>query len=248
MSETETNFDPFEDETAATDKTPEAEITTETNEADDAEIENEEVDTGDEGSDAGDEASEEGNEEEEVTGKMIPEKRFKAAIKQVTEERDEANRKLAELNKPQAPDKEKDPEGYEYFNRMEASKAVMIEMKPDYDEVIAHYVELSKSNPLLNQAVYKHPIPAKLAYDIAKRDLEIKELDALKKDPELAEFKEWKKNKGKEVVQSSESSKVAASLTSGTGKVPNLNRATNAVPNKATQSEDNDYLFKDCKF
>jgi len=102
--------------------------------------------------------------------KLIPEHRFKAALKKVTDELTAKDEELKQLKTPavEVPDKEADPEGHKRYVRMEASVQVMREMKPDYQDVINHYATLAESNPLLNQAVEDHAIPAKLAHDIAK--------------------------------------------------------------------------------
>lgn len=183
--------------------------------------------------------------------KMIPEHRFKAALKKVTDELEEKTNKLKEYEKPAevvAPDKDTDPEGHDLHIRMEASKSVMMEMKPDYQEVIDHYAEMAADNDLLNQAVAKHPLPAKLAYDIAKRDLEIKDALKLKDSDEFKEFQEWKKTKAvATAAKTEEEQNLGNKINRGLKAVPNLNRSTNASPNRNVRrnsaSEDDD-LFK----
>lgn len=178
--------------------------------------------------------------------KFIPEHRFKAALKKVTEERDAAMSKLAEHEKPepiQVPDKETDPEGYSLHMRMEQSQAVMRDLVPDYQEKIDHFAKMADLNPLLNQAVAAHAIPAKLAYDIAAKDLEIKEALSIKGSDDWKKFQEWQKtHKDQPVVDSQTklNEKVARSL----GRtVPNLNRSTNLSPTRSTHSSDDDVLF-----
>ena len=178
--------------------------------------------------------------------KLIPEHRFKAALKSAAERAEKAERELAERDKVviPVPDKEKDPEGHARHVRMEASVEVMREMRPDYQEVINHYAEMAKDNPLLDQAVDAAPLPAKLAYDIAKKDLEIKEALKLKDSDEWKEFQEFKKNKGKQLTV--EESNLGKKVASGLQAVPNLNRSTNASPNRNVRQEDSadDDLFK----
>lgn len=178
---------------------------------------------------------------EGADGKLIPEHRFKAALKQVTDKLDAATQELATLKATPIPDKATDPEGYAYHVRMEASKEVMRETKTDYDEVIAHFVGMGKINPMLFQAVADHPIPAKYAYDIAKKDLEIKELQSLKGSDEWKEFQEFKKNKEK-VVEIDAKDKVSQQVTNSLGKVPNLNRATDVSRGSSVPQSD-DELF-----
>lgn len=184
--------------------------------------------------------------------KFIPEHRFKAALKKVTEERDALQGKVAEYEKPepiQVPDKDTDPEGHALHTRMEASQAVMRDLCTDYQEVIDHFAKMAESNPLLNQAVATHPIPAKLAYDIAKKDLEIKEALAVKGSDEWKEFQEFKKTKKTATEQDQQATLADKVKTGLTRTVPNLNRSTNASPNRnvrrnSSVSEADDDLFK----
>lgn len=197
----------------------------------------------------------EGEEELEVvtdkTGKkLIPEHRFKAALKKVTDELEAKNAKLAEYEKPEAapvPDKETDPEGYALHMRMDASKTIMMDLVPDYQEKINHFAVMAESNPLLNQAVASHPIPAKLAYDIAKKDLEIKEALAIKDSEDWKAFQEFKKAKKVEIVDDQQTT-LANTVKKGLRAVPNLNRSTNASPNrnvrKTSTGDYDDDLFK----
>lgn len=179
--------------------------------------------------------------------KMIPEHRFKAALKSATERAEKAERENAELTTPkiEVPDKATDPEGHSRHVRMEASVQVMREMKPDYQEVINHYATLAKDNPLLDQAVDGHALPAKLAYDIAKEDLRLKELRALADSDELKEFREWKKNKDTTPPADNTLNK---KVGRGLQAVPNLNRSTNASPNRNVRAKSNgdndDKLFE----
>lgn len=166
--------------------------------------------------------------------KFIPEHRFKAALKKVTEERDAAMGKVAEYEKPEpipVPDKDADPEGHALHIRMEASKQVMMDLRPDYQEKIDHFATMAESNPLLNQAVAGHPIPAKLAYDIAAKDLEIKEALALKESDDWKEYQEFKKTKVANTPATPDE-KLGKTVAKGLNSVPNLNRSTNASPNR----------------
>lgn len=173
--------------------------------------------------------------DEQSGKKFIPEHRFKAALKKVTDELEATKGKLAEHEKPepvQVPDKDVDPEGYALHTRMDASQAVMRDLCGDYQEVIDHFATMAESNPLLNQAVAGHPIPAKLAYDIAKKDLEIKEALAVKGSDEWKEFQEFKKGKKTNTEQDAQI-KLNEQVKNGLNRnVPNLNRSTNASPNR----------------
>lgn len=174
--------------------------------------------------------------------KLIPESRFKAALKDATDkleasngQLEAANAELAKLRQVPVPDKTEDPEGYDLHIRMEASKAAMRSTHKDYDEVIKHYAELAKVNPYLNEAVARHPVPAQYAYQIAQEDLRMKKLGEMEESEDYKEFLEWKKTKP-------EGESVDEKLTSGAKKVPNLNRATN-VADASGKSEDDDELF-----
>ena len=176
-------------------------------------------------------------------GKMIPEHRFKAALKEANEKYEALAQENAALKATPIPDKATDPEGHALHIRMEASKEVMREMKPDYETVIKHYVEMAKGNPDLNQKVADAPLPAKFAYDLAKKDMELRELAAMKDSPEYKEFQEWKKTKAAPATPEAEQSKVNKQVTDGLSKVPNLNRATNVTKSNAKIQED-DGLFE----
>lgn len=236
--------DPFEDETT----NQEAEGSTneeqqaETPDAN-AEGEKEEGEAGEESA-SGTPPEDKKDGEDKSDSKMIPEHRFKAAIKDVQDKLEAANKKLADYEASPVPDKEKDPEGYDLYSRMETSKAIMRDLVPDYDEVMSHYKEMAEANPYLNDAVAKHPAPAKYAYDVVKKNLEIKELSALKQSDEWKEFQEYKKNKDAkkqeaETITAKTSKQVTETLTT---KVPNLNRATN-VSKGSAQVQQDDELF-----
>jgi len=177
--------------------------------------------------------------------KMIPESRFKAALKDATEKLEAANKELATFKAQPVPDKNSDPEGYDLHVRMEASKAAMRATHEDYQEVIEHYKELADENPLLNDMVSRHPIPAQYAYQIAKESMRINKLRELESSQEWKQFQEWKKT----AVSSSEnpptaSDKVSSQLSRDKPKVPpNLNSATN-VSKAAQRRENDDELFR----
>ena len=183
------------------------------------------------------------DENQDTSDKMIPEHRFKAALKNANDKLTKAEEELAELKAQPAPDKETDPDGYELHNRIELSKQIMRDAVSDYDDMIAHYQKMAEENPYLNQVVGGHPNPAKHAYDIAKKDLEIQDLQSLKTSDEWKQFQNWKKNGGKstEPKQTLDTAKLASTPP----KVPNLNRATGVQQssNKNGANED-DELFK----
>lgn len=182
-------------------------------------------------------------EEEKPVEKLIPEHQFKAALKNVTDRLEQVQRENAQLKSVPAPDREKDPAGYEQHVRIETSKEIMMATHSDYDEMITHYAEMAKANPALNEAVAKAAAPAKFAYDLAKRDLEIRDVLALRDSEDWKQFQEWRKTKQAAPVVAAlkvEPTPVVPKKTS----VPNLNRSTD-VSRKATAfSDDADALFK----
>lgn len=181
--------------------------------------------------------------------KMIPESRFKAALKDVNEKLSKAEQRLAELSAAPAPDRQNDPEGYDRHVRIETSKAIMAETHDDYDEKIAHFQEMAQANPTLNDLVGNHALPAKFAYDLAKRDMEINELSNARNSDEWKQFQEWKKNKGAAVETAPQKTEAAKQLSmpkaaNVAAKVPNLNRNATAVNVSKQASEEDEDLFK----
>lgn len=191
-------------------------------------------------------------EEGNKTEKSIPESRFKAALKDVNdklESKDKENAalrdELAKLKATPIPDRNTDPDGYDLHTRVEASKSIMRDLCPDYDETILHFNKMAASNPILNQIVAAHPAPAKHAYDIAKRDQEVSEAMAARNSPEWNEFQEWKKKRTtenditKEVQQQTTQQSKPQKPIDLLSKVPNVNRTTNVkAPSNAQQKED----------
>lgn len=224
---------------------------TEETESDDAELESD-AEESVEAEQEGDEEASETPDEEKVddqkkTEKLIPEKRFKAALADATsklqKQLDEANAKLSEFVKTPEIDREKDPDGYDRQLRIDTSVAMMADVE-DYDDMIEHFKEMEKSNPSLTEFVRNHRTPAKAAYDLAKKDIEIKELMGLKSSDEWKKFQEWKEAQAKEGSEEStkapDKKAVAKQLAS---KVPNLNRSTNVKKGVSKSSEDDDGLF-----
>lgn len=254
MSE-ETNYDPFEEETTQPEAgddgdakvTPEDEGAEQ--QSDDeviAEEENQEEEegTGEENAETPSADPEGKGEVDPDDGKTIPMKQFKAALKQVATERDAANARLAEIeasNNP-PPDRDKDPNGYDLHVRMETSKAIMVDAYPDYNEKIAHYQEMAKLNPLLNQAVASAAAPAKYAYDLAKKDMELREVQTALTSGEFAKFKEWQKQQANPQTPNAKNNAggIGKQLVSGKSKVPNLNSKADRSNVQDKSSEDDD--------
>lgn len=176
--------------------------------------------------------------------KMIPESRFKAALKDATDRLNNATAELAKLKATPAPDRDSDPEGYERHVRLEVSRDMMRQSKPDYEEVIQHYVEMAKVNPHLNDQVASHAMPAMFAYDLAKEDMRISELREIASSEDYKEFLEWKSAKAKNAdVAPAETNKVVKQLSDGAPRVPNLNRATSVSRTSTKTMSDDEELF-----
>lgn len=189
--------------------------------------------------------SEEPQEDKEPAEKFIPEKQFKAALKNVTDRLEKLQQENAQLKATPAPDRDQDPEGYERHVRIETSKELMMETHPDYAEVITHYAEMAKANPALNAMVADAKLPAKLAYDLAKKDMELRELASLKDSDDWKEFQEWKKSKAAAPSSDPKPQGVKPELTVVQKKtsVPNLNRSTDVSRSGGALSDDVDSLF-----
>lgn len=186
-------------------------------------------------------AAKEEEEKPQQPEKMIPEHRLKAAIKDVTDKLNKAQQELAELKAQPVPDRKEDPDGYERHLRIETSKAIMRETHADYDEVMSHLQEMIDVNPFLEDAIAKHAMPAKYAYDIVKKNIEITELSQLKDSDEWKEFQAFKASKAAKEAELK--APTAAKLTSVKSRVPNLNRATSVGKGKVSSGEDDDDLF-----
>lgn len=243
------NHDVFSDETEETAETEETsqeeteETETDAEEAEDEGAETEETEQ--QGDDDAETPAANEDEGEKPSGKMIPEHRFKAALKDVTDKLTAAETELAERRAkeaPAAPDHKTDPEGYERHMRIQSSKEIVSDMFPDYDEKIEHFQAMAKENPHLNVIVGNAKNPAKMAYDLAKEHLEISELREISTSGELKEFRAWKKSQaaaGAKAPKEAEKAKPRAlDLAS---RVPNLNRnAPSLAKAKSNTSEDDD--------
>lgn len=237
MENEEPDFDPFEEDEVITEEEP-------------VEPEPQEPPTPDEEEEPpseDDEPEPKEQEEDDPKEKMIPESKFKAAIKDVQSKLDEALNENAKLTAKPTPDRTADPDGYEKHLRLSMSRELMRNYNEDYDDVIAHYQEMAKVNPSLNQLVEENELPAKFAYDLAKRDMEIRELSDARGSDEWKEFQKWKAGK----TEQKDGASVAESLASqenAASKLPkNLNRATSAKPKPGKSQSDDDYLFGDAQ-
>jgi len=251
--------DLFDDSVANTEEaeTEDEEQSEDTEDAEDGDESETEDDSEEEEGDEEEDTSDEGEENDEETPaseedpkntkaeKLIPESRLKAAVKDVTEERDRLRAELEQKNAKPAPDPNVDPEGAELHDRIEISKAMCRDVYSDYDEKAKYFNDVMlPANPALANAVAAHRTPAKLAYDLAKKAMEIDEITKVKDSPEWKAFQEFKKNGGKTVGDRlTEGAK--KKTVSAANKVPNLNKKASANPNRGKQSDEDDSLFDD---
>lgn len=93
--------------------------------------------------------------------------------------------------RPERPDPWVDPDGamehdrqlFEealFDQRVATSRELMLATKPDFAEVEAFFVAAAKNNPQLQDAIYRHPLPAKFVYEQGKR---MKALQEIGDDP-----------------------------------------------------------------
>lgn len=200
----------------------------------------------------------EGVQKQEQSEKMIPESQLKAALRNVTKERDDARRELAAKNAPPAPDGTKDPEGRRLYDKMEMSREMAIRQygEQTYNEAIEHFHEMAKATPSLYDVIAKDTHPAQMAYDLAMKDKELTELEGLKGSDEWKQFQEWKKTGGAAPAQGAQQSgssaaQTAAGLsgqrqaTDAASKVPNLTRTAPNVNRDLGKTSSEEELFGD---
>jgi len=183
--------------------------------------------------------------------KMIPESRFKAAIKDVNDKLITAQREMAAMKAVPPPDRTKDPEGYDRHNRIEMSRTLVSRIYKDYYEKIAHFQEMVKANPSLGAIVANNEIPAQMAYDLAIKDMELTELYKLKDSADWKEFQTYKAAKGaganaaaQGTVADTATQLGGSKAASVASKVPNLNRNAPSV-NRDLGKTGDDNLFGD---
>lgn len=164
-----------------------------------------------------------------------------AALKSERQKRQELEKRLKEYQEKEAsnipvPDKEEDPEGYEFHLKLTLSRDLMAEVYSDYAEKATVFQKIAANNPLLLAQFQKHPYPAKFAYETAKQHLELENYKEATKSPDWKEFQEWKKQKSeikapKEETESELRKKAALS-------VPNLTKLTSKKAQEKDSQED----------
>lgn len=172
-----------------------------------------------------------------------------AALKSERRKRQELEAKIASYEAkekgeqaPKRPDVLEDQEGafnhvennFEerlFQERINLTKEVMMESKPDYLEKADYFLELVKENPALADEVRKASNPAKFAYNKAKEHLDYLEFQKTKDSDEYKSFMEAKKS-GKLVslAETPEQKRNKAALSA-----PNLSRATSVGSNSVKQ-------------
>jgi hypothetical protein len=108
-----------------------------------------------------------------------------AAYKDEKQKRQDLERRLAELEAEKQPVQElpdvlDDQQGFvnsmraemqqmNMQNRMEISRSMMMDAKPDYEAKEAAFIELARENPMLADQARNHPNPARFAYEQATK-------------------------------------------------------------------------------
>lgn len=147
----------------------------------------------------------------------------------------ELEAELAELKKQKTnpikePDPVEDPEGAHNSlkglilqERINLSREMLIDSKPDYLELEKVFVELAKQNPSLVQQMNESPNPAKFAYTKAKEHTEYQDFLKTKDSEDYKAFLESKKKaeSEKELEETPEEKRKKSAV-----KVPDLVNAT----------------------
>lgn len=215
-------------------------------ESDESQV-NEEESNPDANDSAATSAEQQEQKDQPVQEETVPVSRMKAALADINAKWEKDRQELAQLKAQPLPDPKDDPDGFSLQVRIETSKKIVSEFYADYDEKIQHFTELAKINPALNNAVAASHNPAKMAYDIATRDLELKELTTLKDSDEWKEFQAWRKekaSKANEKVAQTVVENLKSNPEQGKKAIPpNLTRVSNMVQKKGQRFEEDDELF-----
>ena len=171
--------------------------------------------------------------EKDTEGKSVPVAALKSERqkRQAAElERDELKKKIAQSGEvAEEPDLDQ-----KLFNeRTNLSREIMMEAKPDYQEMEDIFIEIAKKDEALVNAMRRSTNPAKFAYTKAKEHLEYQQF---LKDKDSDEYKEFLKAKAegktaKAVEETPEQKRKKLALS-----VPNLNKATSMASN-STKTE-----------
>lgn len=173
--------------------------------------------------------------------KLIPEHRMKAALRSASEKIDalrDENRRL----KGEEPDA--DLSEVLLNQRINMSREIMIETKPDYEEMENVFAELAKEDESLISKMRNAQNPAKFAYKMAKEHLEVQDLRKTKESDDWKSFQKWKEEQAKKPqdnVESIQEKRKKAALS-----VPDLTKATAVKPKDDDEDEDN--VFRGSKF
>lgn len=81
-----------------------------------------------------------------------------------------------------------------FQERINLTRELMMEAKPDYSEMAALFLEMVKENPSLESEIRNSSNPAKFAYNKAKEKVEYNEFQKTKETPEYKQFLEAKKS------------------------------------------------------
>lgn len=183
--------------------------------------------------------------EDDAKGKSVP----VAALKSERSKRQAAEAERDELKKRLAPE-DTEEQGEPnidvklFTERTNMSREMMMDSKPDYEEMENIFTEIANANPHLVSEMVKSPNPAKFAYQKAKEHIEYQQF---LKDKDSAEYKDFLKAKAsgkivKPVSETPEDKRKKSVLA-----VPNINKAasigSNSTPKENLESLDE--MFED---
>lgn len=138
---------------------------------------------------------------DEDDGQPVPKK----ALLDERRKRQALEAENAELKKNKEPEEQTSDIGTILLKeRINNSRELMMELKPDYEEVETVFIDMTKENPSLIAEMNASRNPAKFAYTKAKEHLEYQEFKKSKEDPEYKEFLEFKKSKAEKAAEPEE--------------------------------------------
>jgi hypothetical protein len=175
-------------------------------------------------------------------GKSVP----VAALKSERAKRQALEAELNDLKTKHAPQEEHgelDVDGKLFAERTNMSREMMMELKPDYQDMETIFTEIAKDNPYLVSQMMKSHNPAKFAYEKAKEHVEVQEAKKLKDSEEYKEFLKLKASGKTKVVTESPDEKRKKSVLA----VPKLNKAASIGSNSTPKEslEDLDDMFEE---
>jgi hypothetical protein len=167
-------------------------------------------------------------EKTEKTDKTVP----LSAMEAERKKRQAAEAKLREYEAKQGSTKEVEADEVEddaeltiddklFHERVNMSREIMMEQKPDYEEKVKVFLKMAEENPEILNQYRKAQNPAKFAYEKGKKQVEFEEFESTKNSEEYKEFLKFKEERSKE-PKADDKKATAMSL-------PKLNNATSKM-------------------